>query len=208
MSACIQCGGPNGEDLLYACVTTERETSPADRWGWYKRVTRETLTEIKPYAVCPDCARKAKTKAVLMTIPITLIGTVVLAVLSWFVAKPNRNIRKEITAYPVVLPAVAVILWVCGLSVYLPRPKELYAAEIVHKQVGMNGSSFLLPLEVRCYTRRKSGVLKPEDIKYKSPMRTELADQLIPVIRGEADEVYTQALIGQTFIKEEDVRRR
>ena len=205
MSACIQCGGPNGEELLYACVTTERETSPADRWGWYKRVTRETLTEIKPYAVCPDCARKAKTKAVLMTIPITLIGTVVLAVLSWFVAKPNRNIRKEITAYPVVLPAVAVILWVCGLSVSLPRPKELYAAEIVRKDTGGPPNMCLLPLHKACYTR-KSRPLTAVDIMHRTAAKTGLADELIPLISGEADEESVQALIGKTFTKEEPAR--
>ena len=112
--------------------------------------------------------------------------------------------EKLLPPVPVVMPCVAVILWLCGLSVYLPRPKEMYAAEIVHKCVGLPGKSFLLPLEPRCYTRRKDGTLKPEDIQYKSAVRTELADRLVPVIQGEAD---GGELIGQTFIKEEETRR-
>ena len=121
-----------------------------------------------------------------------------------FAIRPNRNAKREVASLPVVMPCVAVILWLCGLSVYLPRPKEMYAAEIVHKCVGLPGKSFLLPLESRCYTRRQDGMLKPEDIKYKSAVRTELADRLVPVIQGEAD---GRELIGQTFIKEEDTRR-
>ena len=207
MSACIQCGGPNGEECLYAFVAAERETGPADKWGWRRRVIRETLTDIRPCAVCPDCARKAKIKAVLMTIPITLIGTAALTFLGLFAVRPNRNAKKEIASLPVVLPGVAVILWLCGLSVYLPRSKALYAAEIVHKRVGLPGNTFLLPLNRGCYTRRRSGALKPSDMMYKAPVKTELAEKLIPLIQGEADEAYGRALIGQTFTKEEDVRR-
>lgn len=204
MAQCIQCGSLDGDERLYACVSAETETGPSDRRGWRKRVIRETLMDITPYAVCPDCARKAKRKAVLMTIPITIVGTVVLTFLGLFSVRPNRNAKREVESLPVVMPCVAVILWLCGLSVYLPRPKELYAAEIVHRCVGLPGKSFLLPLEPRCYTRRKDGTLKPVDIKYKSAVRTELADWLVPVIQGEAD---GRELIGQTFTKEEDTRR-
>lgn len=204
MAQCIQCGGPDGDERLYACVSAETETGPSDRRGWRRRVIQETLTDITPYAVCPACARKAKRKAVLMTIPITIVGTVVLTFLGLFAVRPNRNARREVASLPMVMPCVAVILWLCGLSVYLPRPKELYAAEIVHKCIGLSGKSFLLPLEPRCYTRRKDGTLKPEDIKYKSAVKTELADQLVPVIQGETD---GRELIGQTFTKEEETRR-
>ena len=155
--------------------------------------------------VCPDCARKAKLKAVLWTIPITLIATPVLVFLSLFAVRPNRNIRSEVTSWPITVPIVAVIFWLCGLSVYLPRPKELYAAELVRKRVGKPGSAFLVPLEPRCYTRREKPV-KPSDITYRTALQSDLAEKLTPVINGEADAASLQALVGQTFIKEERAR--
>ena len=206
MSQCIQCGRESGEELLYACVLTETETIKPEGEKYRKRITRETLTDIIPKTVCPECARKAKMKAVLMTIPITLILTVVMTFFSLFAVKPNRNIRKEVAAWPTVVPFVAVIVWLCGLSVYLPKPKELYTAEIVRKRMGLPNNSFLLPLDQRCYTCRKSGVLKPVDITHRTPTKTELAEKIIPVIQGEADEADLRALIGQTFVKEENAR--
>ena len=206
MSQCIQCGSPDGDERLYVCVESETETVPGEKRGWKKRIRRETVTEIAPYAVCPDCARKAKIKAVLWTIPITLILTVALTFLSLFAVRPNRNIRKEVASWPTALPLVAVIVWLCGLSVYLPRPKELYAAELVRKRVGKPGSAFLVPLEPRCYTRREKPV-KPSDITYRTALQSDLAEKLTPVINGEADAASLQALVGQTFIKEENTRR-
>ena len=142
----------------------------------------------------------------LMTIPITLIFVPLLVVMSWFTVRPHRNIREEVASYPVTVPLVAVGFWLCGLSVYLPRPKELYAAELVRKRVGKPGSAFLVPLEPRCYTRREKPV-KPSDITYRTALQSDLAEKLTPVINGEADAASLQALVGQTFIKEENTRR-
>ncbi|MBR5110428.1 MAG: hypothetical protein IK099_09540 [Clostridia bacterium] len=202
MSACIRCGSPDGDECLYVRVETETVTGTSEKRGWKKRTVRETVKGITPYAVCPACAKKAKLRAVLMTIPITLIAVPVMIVLSWFSPKPNRDIRKEMASYPVAVPLIAVIVWLCGLSVYLPRPRALYAAEIVHKEAGMSGKAFLVPLDARCFTRRKG--VKPADIMYKTPVKTELAEKLVPLVEGETD---GRDLIGQTFVKEEDVKR-
>ena len=206
MSACIRCGSPDGEERLYVCVEKETKTVPAEKMGRKIRFTRETVTGISPYAVCPACAKKAKLRAVLMTVPITLLTVPVMIVLSWFSTKPNRNIRKEMASYPVAIPLIAVILWLCGLSVYLPRPRELYAAEIVWKETGMSGKAFLVPLEARCYTRRARPV-KAIDIAYRVPIKTELAEKLVPVVNGETDTASLNPLVGETFTKEEEVWR-
>ena len=58
MSQCIQCGSPDGDEHLYVCVESETETVPSEKRGWKKRIRRETVTEIAPYAVCPDCGKK------------------------------------------------------------------------------------------------------------------------------------------------------
>jgi len=206
MSQCIQCGSPDGDERFYVCVEVETETVPGEKPGRKISIRKETVTEIAPYAVCPDCARKAKLKAVLWTIPITLIATPVLVFLSLFAVRPNRNIRSEVTSWPITVPIVAVIFWLCGLSVYLPRPKELYAAELVRKRVGKPNNAFLVPLEPRCYTRREKPV-EPLDITYRTALKSDLAEKLVPVINGEADVTSLQGLVGQTFIKEENTRR-
>ena len=206
MGKCVRCGCETSEGMDYACVVGETEICRPEGGKDRKKVTRETLTEIVHKSVCPECARKAKIRATLMTIPITLGATAVLTVLSMFTARPNRNIRKEIASMPVVLPIVAVVLLLCGLSVYLPRPKELYGAEIVRKSLSLPGNAFLLPLNRRCYTRRTYGELKAEDIRHRSPARTELAEKIIPLIEGRMDNAAAQALVGQTFVLEERVR--
>ena len=106
---------------------------------------------------------------------------------------------------PTVLPLVAAVLWLLGLSVYLPRPAALYAAEIVRKETGGPPNMFLLPLNKACYTR-KSRPLTAVDIMHRTAAKTGLADELIPLISGEADEESVQALIGKTFTKEEPAR--
>ena len=206
MSQCIRCGQTGGEEHAYACVVIETETVQRAGEKRRTRITRETITEFRHVAVCPSCAGRAKVKAVLMTIPITLAMTAVMTVLSLFTARPNRNIRREVSSMPTVLPIVAAVVWVCGLSVYLPRPKELYAAEIARKFLGLPNNSYLLPLERRCFTRRERGELKMIDITHRTPLKTELAEIIIPVIEGRADEAYARALVGRTFTKEESVR--
>lgn len=199
MHPCIQCGSPHGEERFYVCVETETETVPGEKRGRQKNITRETVTEVAPYAVCPACAQKAKLKAVLSTIPITLLVTPVLVILSLFAVRPNRNIRNEAASWPVTVPIVAGIVWLCGLSVYLPRPKELYAAELVRKLVGKPANAFLVPLEPRCYTRRERPV-HPADMTYRTALKSELAEKLVPAVNGEIDAASLQELVGQTFI--------
>ena len=206
MSQCICCGRADTEETAYACVATHTETVVRPDKRHRVRVRTETLTEIVHAAVCPACARKAKAKNVLMTIPITLALTPVLTVLSLFVAKPNRNIRNEVSSWPTVLPVVAIVVWLCGLSVYLPKPKELYAAELVRKSLGMDGDTFLLPLDRRCYRRRKDKPLRMIDITHDTAAQTELAEKLLPLIEGEADEASAQSLIGQAFTLETPAR--
>ena len=204
MSACIRCGSVNGVDGRYVRVLTETQEVPPRGREPKHRLIRETVVDIVDAAVCPACAGRAKMKAVLWTVPITLVMTAVMTVMSLFVARPNRNIRKEVAAMPTALPIVAGIIWLCGLSVYLPRPRELYAAEIVRKETKNPGNMVLVPLERRCYTRKER--VTAVDIAYRTPVKTELAEKLIPLVMGQADDGYEQSLAGQTFVKKERAR--
>lgn len=205
VSQCICCGREGADAMRYVCVATNTELVKPAGERRQKRIIRETVTEIRPEAVCAACAGKAKTKAVLMTIPITLVMTAVLTVLSFFTARPRRNIRQEVASMPMTLPLVAVILWICGLSVYLPRPKELYAAELVRKALGISGDHFLIPLDRRCFTRRERP-LKAIDVSHRTAVKTDLAEKLLPLIEGGVGEDSARELIGQTFTKEEYTR--
>ena len=203
MSSCVRCGSQEGEDGRYARVLTESEIIKKN--GRRVREIRETLVDIAHVAVCPRCARRKKWKEVLLTIPITLALTAGMTFMGLFAVRPNRNIRQEVASMPTVLPLVAAVLWLLGLSVYLPRPAALYAAEIVRKETGGPPNVFLLPLNKACYTR-KSRPLTAVDIMHRTAAKTGLADELIPLISGEADEESVQALIGKTFTKEEPAR--
>ena len=205
MGLCIQCGSADGIESRYARVLTDTEIVQKQGSRRKTRIIRETLVDLMEIAVCPRCANRKKWKAVLMTLPIALVMTAVLWVAGLFAVRPNRNIRREVNSLPVALPVAAAILWAIGLSVYLPRPAALYAAEIVRKETGGPPNMFVLPLNKACYTR-KSRPLTAADILHRTAAETELAKELIPLINGEADEESAQALVGKTYTKEEPAR--
>ena len=201
MSACIHCGGPDGVDYRFAHVETNSKSERGNN-GRQVRTVTEKLLGFPHAAVCPGCARRAKAKGILLTIPITLAMTAVMSVLSLFKARPNRDIRREVASAPVVLPIVAGILWVIGLSIYVPRPLASYAAEIVRKDKAWAKNTFLVPLDARYYTRRRDGEISLTKLMSKTPIQTELAKKLVPAILDESKETELEALIGQEFIKE------
>ena len=206
MSRCIQCGREDAEDRLYACVRTESEIVAKPGEKHRTRVLRETVTEVFREAVCTDCARKKKLRAVLMTLPITLLSVPVMAVLSLFSVRPNRNIRSEISDFPITLPIVAVIFWACGLSVYLPIPRDMFMTDIIRKHRSLAPDLILVPLDRRALTRRKDGPVKASDIRRRRPVKTELAEKLASLIEENTGEAGAQALVGQTFTAEELAR--
>lgn len=206
MSRCIACGREEAEERRYACVTQETELRDNPEGKGKIRVIRETVTEIIPAAVCIRCARKKKIKMVLKTVLISLVVTPILAVMSLFTARPNRNIRSEIADMPIVLPVVAVIVWICGLSVFLPIPRDMYMTDILRDHFGLDPSQFLVPLDRRSLTRRRQGPVRAGDVRGRCPVKTDLAEQLLPLIEGTADEADEQALIGRTFVAEQPAR--
>lgn len=202
MSACIRCGSVAGEEYRFAHVekNTVYENPPGG--GKQKKIVKEKLLGVAHVSVCPSCARKEKLKAILLTVPITLLMTLVLSFFSLFKARPNRDIRREVASAPTVLPMVAGILWVIGLSVYVPRPLAFYAAEIVRKDKGWPKNTFLVPLDARYYTRRKDGEISLAKLMDKTPIQTELAPKLVPAILDESREAELELLIGKEFTLE------
>ena len=199
MNPCVLCGGDHAVDQQYARVRIQRE--PLKEYRGRSRLYQitETMTDAVGAAVCPQCEKKAKRKAVLMTVPITIVMTIVLTLLSFFVAKPNRNIRKEVASLPVVVPCVALILWLIGLSVYLPKPAAQYAAEAVRKRLGSGNDMVLICLDPRCYARRKDGSLDLWKLKSHTPLKTELADRLLDIMKNGCDAQALEELRGQPF---------
>ena len=103
-----------------------------------------------------------------------------------------------------MLPMVAGILWVIGLSIYVPRPLAFYAAEIARKDKGWAKNTFLVPLDARYYTRRKDGEISLAKLMDKTPIQTELSQKLVPAILDENREAELEPLIGQEFILVKD----
>lgn len=206
MSGCILCGSREGISCRFAHVEITHETvrEPGEKYG--KQLQRQRLLNVVDAAVCPRCAKRAKRKAVLWTIPITLVLTAVLTFFSLFAVRPNRNIRKEVASYPIVLPAVAVILWLLGLSVYLPKPAMIYGAEQARKALGAENNTILVPLEPALYTRKKDGEISLSKLTGSSNLCDDLAKALLPIMRGEAGEEEIERLKGMTFSKVERTR--
>ena len=201
MSSCILCGNNEGDEYQFARVRVDHETIPAEKGK--KHVTVETLEDIVPISLCSACVKKAKLKSVLLTIPIAIGAAVVMTILSFFTARPNRDIRREVASLPVVVPAVAVATWLIGLTVYLPRPAVAYAGEQARKRLSLPLNTLLIPLEAAYYTRRKDGEVSADKLRGKTALRTDLAEALIPVLRGDARTDEIEALRGRTFQKEE-----
>ncbi|MBR3740636.1 MAG: hypothetical protein IKN04_09285 [Clostridia bacterium] len=202
MSACIRCGSAAGEEYRFAHVETNTVFENPKGGGRQKKTVTEKLLGAAHVSVCSSCAWKAKIKAILLTVPITLVMTLTLSFFSLFKAHPNRNIRKEVASAPTVLPMVAGILWMIGLSIYVPRPLAFYAAEIARKDKGWAKNTFLVPLDARYYIRRKDGEISLAKLMSKTPIRTELAQKLVPAILDESREAELEPLIGQEFTLE------
>ncbi len=181
---------PRGNEYCFRETQGRRQT---------EKIVTEKLLGAAHVSVCSSCAWKAKIKAILLTIPITLVMTLVLSFFSLFKARPNRDIRKEVASAPAVLPMVAGILWAIGLSIYVPRPLAFYAAEIARKDKGWAKNTFLVPLDARYYTRRRDGEISLAKLMSKTPIQTELAQKLVPAILDESGEAELEPLIGQEF---------
>ena len=199
MSACIRCGSVTGEEYCFAQVEKNTAYEHSQGSGRQKKIVKEKLLGVVHASVCPSCAWKAKLKAILLTIPITLAMTLVLSFFSLFKARPNRDIRREAASAPTVLPIVAGILWIIGLSIYVPLPLAFYAAEIVRKDKKWAKNTFLMPLDARYYARRKNGEISLAKLKGKTPVQTELAEKLVPAILDKEREAELETLIEQEF---------
>ncbi len=202
MPKCVLCGRNDGLEKHYACVLIEHEKQEATGTKRGRGIRKETLTEIVSANVCERCEKMTKLKAVLSTIPLAIIATMICSVMALFSVRPNRNIRDEIASFPTVFLIVGAIIWVLGVSVFLSTSKEQYAAEKVRKVLKKPLNMVLVSLEPSAYTRKDRGP-SALDIKSKTAVKTELAEKLLPVIRGEAEESVLQTWIGQPFTAED-----
>ncbi len=206
MGECIRCGRGETEERTYVLVKTESEIIERPGERHKIRITRETVTEILHVPICHSCARKQKLRAVLMTLPITLLVTPVLAIMSLFTVRGGRNIRQEVASLPTTLLFAAAVILICGLSVFIPIPTEMYKRDILQKQMGLDPNVLVVPLDRNCMTRKKTKPLTASSVRYHCHLKTALADQLVPLIEGTVDEAAAQALIGQTFTGETPAR--
>ena len=201
MRACIQCGGPQGQEYRFAHVEAGAKEEAAAEGGQKRRFRTERVLSVSRAAVCPFCARKARIRAVLMTVPLALGITAVFLVLSLFSLQPGRNARREMASLPLAIPIAAGCVWLCGLSVYLFRPRALYAAEIVRRRTNVAASAFLVPLDGALY-RRRDGAVDAAALARKTPLRTPLAGQLAPLISQNAPDAAFEVLAGREFTQE------